>query len=397
MMTVDKNTFETEQLITYIGNKRKLLPEIEKQVIRVQNELQKEKLNCIDLFSGSGVVSRMLMSYADYLYAVDLEGYSKCINDCYLYTDKSLSPDILYHLWRKLRDRIRHAYGMSGFFTENYSESRDGVQPTDRLFYTWENGVFLDTFKYWLKEFVKDCGEEYDEWLYNFFMAPILSEASIHVNTCGVFKGFYKGKDGKGKFGGENENCLERIKGGIDFMYPVISGHWKSVKSRACQMDCNDFAHWSFYMAIKKDDINKFDFTYIDPPYNQHPYGSNYFMLNLLADKDEKYKELSKDDFSKVSGIPKDWNRSDYNVKTKAKEKLFMLLKDVYSKYVLLSYSSDGFIPYDDMVKYLNDNGDIVDIINIDYQSFRGSRNFDKEKKVTERMFLWRKGDNPII
>jgi len=22
----------------------------------------------------------------------------------------------------------------------------------------------------------------------------------------------------------------------------------------------------------------------LDPPYNQHPYGSNYFMLNLLAD-----------------------------------------------------------------------------------------------------------------
>ena len=26
------------------------------------------------------------------------------------------------------------------------------------------------------------------------------------------------------------------------------------------------------------------DLAYLDPPYNQHPYGSNYFMLNLLTD-----------------------------------------------------------------------------------------------------------------
>ena len=25
------------------------------------------------------------------------------------------------------------------------------------------------------------------------------------------------------------------------------------------------------------------DLAYFDPPYNQHPYGSNYFMLNLLV------------------------------------------------------------------------------------------------------------------
>lgn len=42
------------------------------------------------------------------------------------------------------------------------------------------------------------------------------------------------------------------------------------------------------------------DLAYIDPPYNQHPYGSNYFMLNLIV----KYQRPAR--VSQVSGVPDD-------------------------------------------------------------------------------------------
>jgi adenine-specific DNA-methyltransferase len=32
------------------------------------------------------------------------------------------------------------------------------------------------------------------------------------------------------------------------------------------------------------NNIPEVDLAYLDPPYNQHPYGSNYFMLNLILD-----------------------------------------------------------------------------------------------------------------
>ena len=32
--------------------------------------------------------------------------------------------------------------------------------------------------------------------------------------------------------------------------------------------------------AVEK--IGHVNLTYFDPPYNQHPYGSNYFMLNII-------------------------------------------------------------------------------------------------------------------
>lgn len=46
-------------------------------------------------------------------------------------------------------------------------------------------------------------------------------------------------------------------------------------------------------------ELPEMDVVYLDPPYNQHPYGSNYFMLNLLSSY-EKPAETSR-----VSGIPR--------------------------------------------------------------------------------------------
>lgn len=63
--------------------------------------------------------------------------------------------------------------------------------------------------------------------------------------------------------------------------------------------------------------MDEVDVVYLDPPYNQHPYGSNYFLLNLLVNYERP------NDFSKVSGIPPDWNRSYYNKRAKAEDTLF--------------------------------------------------------------------------
>lgn len=51
-----------------------------------------------------------------------------------------------------------------------------------------------------------------DPKLRDLLLGSLLSEASIHANTGGVFKGFYKDPDtGIGKYGGKGEDALERI------------------------------------------------------------------------------------------------------------------------------------------------------------------------------------------
>ena len=58
------------------------------------------------------------------------------------------------------------------------------------------------------------------------------------------------------------------------------------------------------------------DIAYLDPPYNQHPYGSNYFMLNLIA----SYKKPSQ--ISNSKGV----EQKHLQPKSKGKRCLFYAL-----------------------------------------------------------------------
>ena len=65
----------SQQLITYIGNKRALLGHIAKAVDRVKHRLGKTRLRVFDAFSGSGVVSRYLKAHASLLISNDFEEF----------------------------------------------------------------------------------------------------------------------------------------------------------------------------------------------------------------------------------------------------------------------------------------------------------------------------------
>lgn len=49
----ENEEFLTTQIITYLGNKRSLIGNIQKEVIEISQKLGKKKLVCADLFSGS--------------------------------------------------------------------------------------------------------------------------------------------------------------------------------------------------------------------------------------------------------------------------------------------------------------------------------------------------------
>jgi len=152
-----------------------------------------------------------------------------------------------------------------------------------------------------------------------------------------------------------------------------------------------------FTSNITQGDINKtianindgeLDLLYLDPPYNQHPYGSNYFMLNLIAEN----KEPDDNTLSRVSGIPNTWNRSNYNYKKSAIDDMTSLL-DVGTKkstYILLSYNNEGIIGDHDWENILSPY--TVEKIEIKYNAYRGSRNLaGRTDKVMERLYLIRK------
>ena len=72
----ENDDFLSSQIITYIGNKRSLLKYIEDEIKIICKKLGKTSLICADLFSGSGIVARMLKKYSQKLIVNDLENYS---------------------------------------------------------------------------------------------------------------------------------------------------------------------------------------------------------------------------------------------------------------------------------------------------------------------------------
>jgi adenine-specific DNA-methyltransferase len=366
-VATENEAYLTRQLITYIGNKRALLDFIGKGIRIVQKRLGKKKLTIFDVFSGSGAAARYFKQFSDLLIVNDLERYSALINRCYLSNADELDMTALKKDYDEIIRRLSGGKLKGGLVRELYApRDDDNIRAGERVFYTVRNAEYIDTARRIIGEL--------PEWEQAYFLAPLLSEASIHANTSGVFKGFYKDSGtGLGRFGGKNEDALNRIKGDIHLPFPVFSNFHSELK--IYNGDAN-------LIAREAPDA---DVAYLDPPYNQHPYGSNYFMLNLILD----YKRPAK--LSPVSGIPEDWNRSGYN---KAREAFFVLrdlAASVRAKFVLVSFNSEGFIDLTKMRNMLHDLGK-VEVLEMPYNAFKGSRNLrGRNIHVTEFLYLLEK------
>ena len=354
----------SRQLITYLGNKRALLGQIGSAVEQVKRRLDRDSLNILDAFSGSGVVSRFLKAHSSLLISNDLERYAAVTARCYLRNRSTVDFTDLARVVADLNSRVDTEPLPRGFIEELYSprdESR--ITREDRVFYTKTNARRLDNYRRLIDTLPSDTR--------HMLLGPLLSRASVHANTAGVFKGFYKDRHtGVGRFGGSGGDALVRIMGEIRLDVPVLSRF--ECEYRVLQEDAN--------AAARR--LKGLDLVYVDPPYNQHPYGSNYFMLDLLL----RYERPER--ISRVSGIPADWQRSGYNVKARSLPLLRELLETVDAPFLLVSFNNEGFISTDEMLAMLKGMG-TVDVLETRYNAFRGSRNFDNRPvHVTEQLFL---------
>lgn len=357
------NKFVFQNMLTCIGNKRKLVSNIRSIIDDIRVILSKDKLNIVDGFSGSSVVSRELSYVSDNLYINDMELYSYLIANCYLVNPSNSQKERITTHIKIMNEIAEKGPYIEGIICKLYApKDTNNIQLGERCFYTRENALIIDTLR-------KYISEQIEEDIVNYCLVPLLNKASINTNTAGVFKGFYK-KDNIGCFGGKGEFALSRIKKPIYLDIPI----WNNSEYKAFTFNKD--------INILVDELpNDIDVMYLDPPYNQHPYGSNYFMLNIIASNIEP-KEISN-----VSGIPVNWNKSTYNNKKTAMDSMKQLIMSGLSKstYLIISYNNEGIItdwktlfePYN-VKKY-----------EIKYDTYKGSRNLkNRSDKVIEIMYL---------
>jgi hypothetical protein len=169
-------------------------------------------------------------------------------------------------------------------------------------------------------------------------LAPLLYQASYTSNTSGVFKAFHRG------WGGQTGTALYRILSELELKPALFCDNGR--ENEVYQLDCQ---HLVQYLASEGMTV---DVAYLDPPYNQHPYGSNYHVLNSLSLWD-KPAVTPKIEGRNKSAIRDDWRterRSAYNYRGEAWNAYAKMLETLDARFILTSYSTDGMIPLEGMV-----------------------------------------------
>ncbi|MEI0620137.1 DNA adenine methylase [Brachyspira pilosicoli] len=377
---ITKDNYLKNNLIAYIGNKRRLLPFIENAFLNILEE-DKNIKTALDLFAGSGSVSRLLKTLNLKVYSNDWEYYSYILNYAHICINEKDVKNMFKHTGGventiNIINNIETINDKDRYISKYYAPLDDNNPDlkNERLFYTQYNATRIDIIRHNIEELYKNKAINKKEYYY--LLASIIYEGATHTNTSGVFKAFHSG------FGGRNKDALKRILSPISLKELSL---YDGIKGEVSMLDANEY--------VLKNKDKHFDLVYLDPPYNQHQYGSNYHLLNTIAlwDKPEINREIyingKKTD---KGGIRKDWvkTKSDYCYKKTAKDAFKNLIDNINASHIVLSYSTDGIIDYDDLISILESKGKLK-IVTSEYTKYRGAkRSVINKTKNVEYLFI---------
>jgi adenine-specific DNA-methyltransferase len=193
-----------------------------------------------------------------------------------------------------------------GFFYQNYSPAE-----SERMYFTAENAGRIDYFRDTIEQWKNK--ELIDESEYSYLLASLIESISYVSNTAGVYGAFLKHWD-------------PRAKKSIVFQ-------------RVESSDSNHFGTKFLNDKIENiiEDVNC-DVLYLDPPYTQNQYGTQYHLLQTLVLNDNPT-------ISPVTGSrPTSPMRSNWSKDYKSHILFDRLIAKTKAKYIIFSYSIDGFL-----------------------------------------------------
>ena len=352
----DTDEYVFSQLIPYIGNKRKLL-DIIHEAIKITGV---ESGSFVDLFSGSTVVARFAKKLGFRVLSNDWEYYSEQIAIGTIVNNEIPSFDELGGCENVFK-MLNSVNPIEGYITNHLCPDDDENidHDKDRLFFMRKNGMKIDAMRELISTWKEEGKITPEEFAY--IMSSFVYSVSYVSNTSGVFKGFHRG------WGGSNSTAVYRICSDIVLNPAIIFDNGQ--RNLSTRQDAGK-------LVLQLTDIlgDVPDIIYLDPPYNQHPYGSNYHVLNTVTlwDKPDFPKKITP---RTKSAIRLDWRterRSAYNSQEKATQEFQDLIHNISSKFILTSYSTEGNIPLEDMMSILGNKGSLR-VVKREYVRYRVS------------------------
>lgn len=307
-------------MIKYLGSKRRLVPALARICAAA------EARTAVDLFTGTTRVAQAFKAQGAHVTAVDSARYSEVFARCYVATDATVVDK------DALDDALAHLAALPpapGYFTRTFCEQARFFQPA--------NGARVDAVR---DAIARDyAGSELEPLL----LTSLIEAADRVDSTTGVQMAYVK-------------QWAPRSYRPLELQRPVLhAGGGAAVRGDACTL---------------APLLGEFDLAYLDPPYNQHRYFTNYHIWETLVawDAPEHYGVACK----RIDARD-EHTTSPFNRKRRMPAALAALVHDVRARVLVLSYNDESWVALDELVEMCAVRGH-VEVLTFDSPRYVGAR-----------------------
>lgn len=309
-------------MIKYLGSKRTLVDVIGKIAQAVQAD------TAVDLFTGTTRVAQELKKRGLVVTAADIATYSEIMAQCYISTDADAVDE---HELSAVLAELSELPGYHGYFTETFCVQSRYFQP--------KNGMRVDAIRDHLRDHYADSP------LYPVLLTSLMLAADRVDSTTGVQMAYLK-------------TWAARAHNELELRRPdLLPGRGLSVRGDAQQL-----VH----------ELPRTDLMYLDPPYNQHRYFTNYHIWETLVrwDAPEHYGVACK----RIDSRDEE-TKSVFNKKREMPVAFRELLLNTAADTVVVSYNDESWITAEQMMTALRDAGHSdVRMVAFDYKRYVGAQ-----------------------
>lgn len=349
----------------YIGNKENLIDSIYEAL----SSRGIDGKSLFDAFSGTSNVAKFFKKLNYKIISSDIMYYSYVLQQAYIQNNveptfeklnnfigdaefNNLFPHPIHNILLYLNNIDKK----EGFIYQNYTPNGTYYLPIPRMYYTGENGAFIDKVRIQIEEWYRNNLINENE--YFILIASLIETVPFYANISGVYGAFHKKWD----------------KRALKSMYLREPEIIINSQDNKC------------YQADSLDLLSKIeaDIFYLDPPYNHRQYAPNYHLLETIAKYDNP-------DIKGISGM-RDYSeqKSTFCNALTALDGLEKFVKYGRYKHLVLSYNNEGIMHNDSIIEILKSSHDHLEIVDFDYLRFKSNNNGSSKIKkfIKEKLYI---------
>jgi adenine-specific DNA-methyltransferase len=311
-------------VIKYLGSKRRLVPALT-ELARASGAR-----TGLDLFCGTTRVAQAWKALGLTVTAVDSARTAAVLARCYVATDPSARPGLRDEV-ADVVDRLNRVEGRPGYVTATFCEASRYFRP--------ENGARIDA--------VRDAIEsEYSGTeLWPVLLTSLLEAADRVDSTTGLQMAYLK-------------QWAPRASQPLTLRVPeLLDGPGRAIQGDACAL-------------AGSAELGDVELAYLDPPYNQHRYDSNYHVWETIVAWDApthygvacKREDLRDPD-----------RRSPFNGRRTMPPALGAVISGVRADVVVLSYNNESWLTFEELHELCSTRGH-VRVLAFDSARYVGAR-----------------------